>query len=111
PRPLRPAQSCRVGDLDGFPGLKWQTKQEVGPGIVYLRSRAQLRGSVAIEPKRAARRLETAALRLEVIQLRVIVFGTEPEIVLPARPAQVCTPNILVIAEQEWVTSVGVSHV
>ena len=70
PRPHGPAQCIGIEERSGFAGAAGQAEQEIGPGVEPGRGRPEAGGDVAIELERAARLLEGAALRLEVIDLR-----------------------------------------
>ena len=79
-------------------------------GALSARAFLQLRAD-ARESEAAASSLEVPSLRLEMIQLRVIVLNAEAYSVLPMNPAEIGIADVLIVSENERIPGAGIAQV
>src|ERR1700722_12644515 len=109
PGPLGPAQSRWVEERSGFSGPTGQAEQEISPGVEPGRSGPLQIGYESVELERSAGLLKGAALRLEMVDLRVVPLDAAAERMFAFNPAHVGAGHELLIAEQERVGRLGIA--
>ena len=90
-----------------------KTEQELRKTVVGIRRRVLWRaiqgGHASVKPESAAGCAKRSALRLKVINPAAVVFQSEPQVMSPLNPAQVCVNHVLIVAEDERIAGVSIS--
>src|SRR5215472_4815667 len=117
-RPLAPPKGVGVRILNRLTNQVRQSQYEGRPTVVEVcgwpaveRSRGCPGAAWTGKTETATSRLESASLRLEVINTAAVVFETEAQCVAAFVPAQVSVAYVLVIAKQKGIASAGVSKI